>query len=302
VNDSGISVPGAATDLQLSPDGRLLGVAWSAGLRVYRTDGGAETAIEADAPVAAVAFSPDGSQVALGCEDGSVRVADAATGAEAVRGESEHGGLVSLSWSPDGELLAAGHFEPWVAVFGAATGERMLLLDPDIFDDEGRTSTVFLDDGRLLSTALDNLVIWRLPADPRVGKRPRRRRLPAGGEVHMVDLDATGDRAMGLSDLEGRACIHVWDLAEPRKPASSVVPGRCRRVRWLPDGATAAVAHAEGVTAWSVDAGCPAELGFEGVGDEGVCCLAVATEPAVLYGGTEGGVVLAWDAVSGRRV
>ena len=283
-------VPGAATDLQTSPDGRRLGVAWEGGVTVFEANGAAGATIAADAVVRALAFSPDGSRMAVGCEDGSLRITDASTGEEVVRGESEHGGLVSVSWAAGGELVAAGHFEPWVGVFAAATGERLLLLDPDVFDDEGRTSVVFLPDGRLLSTALDTLVIWILPVDPRSGRRSRRKRVAAGEEAHLIDLDVRDGAAAGLAELEGRAGVRVWDLSEPVRPRTGELPGRCRRLRWLPDGVIA-VARDDGIAV--IDAG----RVFQG--DEPVACLALAGD--VLYGATDDGAVLAWDATTGSR-
>jgi WD40 repeat protein len=295
-----MSLPGPATDLQLSPRGDLLGAAWEGGARVARREGGGDAVtIEADAPVAALAFSPDGSRVALGCEDGTLRIAGAATGDEETRSTSEYGGLLTVAWSPDGDLVAATHFEPWVGIFDAATGERLLLLDPDVFDDEGRPSAAVLPDGRVLSTARDNLVVWTI-GDPRSGKKPRRKRVPAGGHVHLIDLDVAGDRALGLSQLESRSALHVWELADaPGKPSTVEVSGRCRRARWLPGGTSAAVAHDEGVTAWDVTAGRAADTRFEVPGGYGVTCLAVSAEPPVLYAGTDSGEVVAWDPTSG---
>lgn len=294
------SVPGPATDLGLSPLGDLLGVAWEGGVRVTGRDAkGDAVTIEADAPVASLAFSPDGSRVAVGCEDGTLRIADAATGAEQVRGTSEYGGLTTLSWSPDGALVAATHFEPWVGVFDAATGERLLLLDPDVFDDEGEPSTVFLADGRLLSTARDNLVVWTI-RDARTGKDPRRKRVPAGGGVHLIDLDVAGEKALGLSVRESDVALHVWDVSDaPGKPTTAEVRGRCRRACWLPGATTAAVAHDEGVTAWDLDAARAADTEFAVPGGDGVTCLAVSADPPVLYAGTDAGEVVAWDATTG---
>ena len=52
-----------------------------------------------------VAFSPDGTRVVTGSEDGSARVFDATTGTELSR--QDHGGTVNaVAFSPDGTRVA----------------------------------------------------------------------------------------------------------------------------------------------------------------------------------------------------
>ena len=57
--------------------------------------------------VRAVAFSPDGTRVATGSDDGSARVFDAATGAELCRLDHD-GGVHAVAFSPDGTRVATG--------------------------------------------------------------------------------------------------------------------------------------------------------------------------------------------------
>lgn len=57
--------------------------------------------------VNSVAFSPDGSLLATGCQDRLARIWDAGTGREIAC--LQHGGMVnSVAFSPDGALLATG--------------------------------------------------------------------------------------------------------------------------------------------------------------------------------------------------
>ena len=78
--------------------------------------------------VNAVAFSPDGTRVATGSEDGSARVFDAATGAEISR--FRHGKAVyTVAFSPDGTRVATGSEDGSARVFDAATGAEISRLD-----------------------------------------------------------------------------------------------------------------------------------------------------------------------------
>ena len=67
-----------------------------------------------------VAFSPDGTKVATGSEDGTARVFDLATGTEIAR--LDHRAAVhSVAFSPDSTQIATGSRDGAARVFGATT-------------------------------------------------------------------------------------------------------------------------------------------------------------------------------------
>src|SRR5207237_3060417 len=55
-----------------------------------------------------VAWSPDGTRLVGGGDDGHVYVWDAADGTQLERLAGHHGGVTSVAWSPDGTRLASG--------------------------------------------------------------------------------------------------------------------------------------------------------------------------------------------------
>ena len=72
-----------------------------------------------------VAWSPDGTRLATGAEDSTVRVWDLATGAEVVAWHGHTAAGWAVAWSPDGARLARGGDDNTVRVWDAATGDEL---------------------------------------------------------------------------------------------------------------------------------------------------------------------------------
>ncbi|RYP82099.1 hypothetical protein DL770_005663 [Monosporascus sp. CRB-9-2] len=78
--------------------------------------------------VNSVAFSPDGSRVASGSDDKTVKVWDAATGACLSTLAGHDGSVSSVAFSPDGSRVASGSWDKTVKVWDAATGACLSTL------------------------------------------------------------------------------------------------------------------------------------------------------------------------------
>lgn len=80
---------------------------------------------EESGPVLAVALSPDGTLLAIGCPDGSIKVCNAADGSP-LRILKAHRQMVRcLAFSPDGKLLASGSQDRKVELFDPHTGNEL---------------------------------------------------------------------------------------------------------------------------------------------------------------------------------
>jgi WD40 repeat protein len=126
--------PYIVTDLAFSPDGRLLATASGyedAGFRVAESEFGAIQVWDATTGeqrvrlqkgfvgnnINALAFSPDGRILALGSNDGTVRLLELATGQFRARFVGSREEVWSLAFSPNGKLLASASNDGTVLVW-----------------------------------------------------------------------------------------------------------------------------------------------------------------------------------------
>ncbi len=110
---------GTVNQVAYSPDGRLLAVASSLGAYLYDAETLEEVRfIESDAGVLSVAFSPDGTTLASGSYDGTVRLWRVADGSLLRTLEGHTGGVESVAFSPDGATLASGSDDGTVRLWG----------------------------------------------------------------------------------------------------------------------------------------------------------------------------------------
>lgn len=95
------------------------------------TGAGAKTVLnlgKTDKPVKALAFSPDGKQLAVGADDGVLRVIETAGGKQVFASPSRNARIEKVAFSPNGKLVAIGDTNSQVAVYvPGATGNPLAL-------------------------------------------------------------------------------------------------------------------------------------------------------------------------------
>ncbi|KAJ7696302.1 WD40-repeat-containing domain protein [Mycena rosella] len=109
--------------------------------------------------VRSVAFSLDSTQIVSGSYDSTVRIWDAATGAEMTKMEGHSSSVLSVAFSPDGTHIVSGSGDETVRIWDAVTGAEVTRM-------KGHSGTIFSvafspDGTRVVSGSDDKTVrIW----------------------------------------------------------------------------------------------------------------------------------------------
>jgi len=101
------------------------------------------------APVECVSYSPDGTQVASGGYDGTIKLWDTSTGAEVRTLQGHTNAVFDVNFSPDGTRIVSGSWDHTVKIWDAATGEEIRTLTGHRY---GVTSVSFSPDGRYIAS------------------------------------------------------------------------------------------------------------------------------------------------------
>jgi WD40 repeat protein/tetratricopeptide (TPR) repeat protein len=228
--------PGPVNKIAFSPDGRVLVTACTflhqdecntltlrGQTRTWDAERGAPLGnpLGHDSKVLALAFSPDGRQLATACDDGTARVWDLA-GAPIIPAMRHDGPVTAIGFSPDGKRVVTGSEDGTARVWDATTGEP---ITPPLRLGGPVSHATFSPDGRLVAAA-DDLIFEDKTGEEQVAKGSQ-------GEARVWDA-ATGDAVTPMLLHDG----HIGDIA------------------FSPDGSRVATASDDGTArVWALSVG-----------------------------------------------
>jgi WD40 repeat protein len=146
-----------------SPDGRFVAGSGFTFVRVWRLSDENHVQIETGV-VNALDFSPDGSLLATGANDGSLRLWDVRTGRDVASTFSNLGQVTDVTFSPDGGTIATSSSDGSVRLWRSRTLEPLMTIATDAAGlswstDLPQGEVAFSPDGaRLAYTAEDGMV------------------------------------------------------------------------------------------------------------------------------------------------
>ncbi len=157
-----------------------------------------------DAAIKSIAFSPDGKCIVSACGDKTIKVWDAATGAELTTLRGHEGGVRSAAFSPDGMRIVSGSVDKTIKVWDAATGAELMTLKGH---EKSIESVAFSPDGRRIASASDDktVKVWHAVTGAELMTLRGH-----NGWVYFVSFSPDGKRIVsGSSDWT----VKVWDAA-----------------------------------------------------------------------------------------
>jgi WD40 repeat protein len=236
--------------------------------------------------ILALAFSPDGTRLASGDDEGNLLVGDWQSGTHWSAAPDEHGRILSLAFTPSGSTLICGRKEGAVQLWDVAGAqlERTLL---------GHNSGVFsvscTGDGRTLATGSGGGVvkIWDLPT----GQARASWNIHANAFTSLAISPGGELLAVGSLDLG----LQWWDVATGREQTSPQGPSAAiYALAFAEDGHTLVAGCGDGsVRVWDVSS--RTLVNSLKLADRSVLGVGVSANGRTIIAGSLDGLMRVWD-------
>ena len=173
-----------------------------------------------DKPIKALAFSPDGKLLAIGSEDGVLRVIDFDTGKAVYTSPSRNVRIERVAFSPNGKLVAVGDSNSQIAVYVPQAKANQIAMGVQGVDTLEVMGVAFGSDGAsVFSGGRDGKV--RLTAGPgpdgtSAGNTATKLRDFIGHSGPVTGLAVTNDGKFLVTSSEDKT-VRVWDVTSGKQ-------------------------------------------------------------------------------------
>ena len=244
------------------------------------------------ASVGSVAFSPDGTRIVSGSDDGTVRIWDAETGEETAILSGHKDGLESVAYSPDGTRIVSGSDDGTMRIWDAEIGKEKVILKGH---EKEVLSVAFSPDGKhIISGSNDGTVrIWNADTgEEKVILKGHEK------EVLSVAFNPDGIRiASGSND----GTVRIWDAITGEERI--ILKGHEKEVlsvAYSPNGTHIASGSNDGtVRIWDNITG--EEIANLSGHKDTVLSVAYSPDGTHIVSGSNDGTVRIWDAITGEE-
>lgn len=247
------------------------------------------TTLKFSKKIDSLAFSPDGKWLALGSDDGTVKLLDVASGQE-VRALNGH--LWGLAFSPDGKWLASGSNDYTIKVWEVASGQEVHTLEGH---NDGVLGVAFSPDGKWLASGSedDTVKLWDVTSGQVVHTLE--------GHYNAVKSVAFSPDGKWLASGSYDETVMLWDVATGQQVR--ILVGHTHTVSsvaFSPDGKWLASGSYDGtVKLWDAASGHEVRT----FGDTlGFLCVAFSPDGNWLAAGSDDFTVEVWEVASGQEV
>jgi len=211
----------------------LFVVAWICVLYGFQANGDLITTLnEHTSTVFSVAFSPDGSTVASGSKDSSIKLWSVPEG-DLITSLDDHNDWVnSVAFSPDGTKLASGSNDKNVIIWSVPEGD----VTTTIAGYGGFRSVAFSPDGTILAAASQLIQLFSLPGGDSITNL-----MGHTGTIFSVAFSPDGTK---LASGSGDGSIIIWNVPEGDL-ITTISSGIVYSVAFSPDGTKLAAASSD---------------------------------------------------------
>jgi len=167
-----------------------------------------------DKPIKAIAFSPDGTLLAVGADDGILRIVESDTGKVKYTSPTRNARIEKIAFAPNGKLVATGDSNSQVAVYAVAAPNALAMVAQGV-DSGGVMGVAFTaDSGAVFTSGGDSKA--RLIAGPKSdgtpGNATTRLKEFTGHTGAVAGLAVVGDGSLLVTGGDDKS-VRVWEAA-----------------------------------------------------------------------------------------
>ena len=275
--------------VSFSPDGQCLAVASSIGVWLYEVATSQPLILlPSEFWVHSVVFSPDGTLLASGLDNGRVELWEVETGTKVATFGHRYSRVTSVMFSPDGTLLASGSWDQIIKLWDVTKREVVGTWEVERKDySVSRVSVVFSPDGTTLASGfMDGTIrLWDIATQTTIAKFE--------GHVDYINSVAISpDGTLLASGTLGE--VKFWDIATKRNIAT--LEGHTNwinAVSFSPDGTLLATGSLGEVKFW--DVGTRRNIATLEGHTGSVYAVSFSSDGTILASASNDGTVRLWD-------